>query len=178
MPIRRVPTWSPWLFLLLLGAGCGESPGGKAASPAAPRWPSAEARTLQEGHAPTPFTAPQIRDGCRSGRVATFRVESEAQGDGLLVFRYDDADEEGVTLTISFLDAARRPKSEPDSSRRTWEALQSNASFPAGSTRIRDEVVDVPGGASPASSTRCAIPGPRSCVGTTSPARSPACPSA
>lgn len=131
----------------LLGAGCGDEPSASREPSLEARWPSAEERTLRDGHAPTPFTADQIRDGCRSGRRSTFFTESEADGRGFLVFLFEGADAEGVTFTVEFLDEKRQPKRVPQGMRTTWQELQSHASFPSGRTTVRDEIVDVPAGA-------------------------------
>ncbi len=134
------------VLVTLLHAGCGEEATSPPASSPGTRWPTAEARTLREGHAPTPFTADQIRQGCPSGRTSTFFTESEAEGRGFLVIRFERADAEGVTTTVEFLDEQRQRRRAPSMQRATWEQLQLHASFPLATTTVRDEVVEVPAG--------------------------------
>lgn len=134
------------ILAALLHAGCGgDAPPPSPSSPDT-RWPTAEARTLQEDHAPTPFTADQIRKGCPSGRTSTFFTESEADGRGFLVIRFERADAEGVTTTVEFLDEQRQRIRASPMQRATWGELQRHASFPLATTTVRDEVVEVPAG--------------------------------
>ena len=132
-------------LLALAVAGCGGD-SVSSSDPSPPAWPSAQARTMKAGHAPTPFTPDQIREGCPSGRVSTFSFESAERGKGLLVFRFEDADAEGVSFTVEVLDEKRKSVAPARTSRSTWADLQSHASHEAAHTHVRDEVVEVPAG--------------------------------
>ncbi|MDJ0976591.1 MAG: hypothetical protein QNJ98_19195 [Planctomycetota bacterium] len=114
---------------------------------AKPTWPSAAARTMKEGHAPTPYTAAQIRDGSPTGRETRFRLEAAGAPKMVQVFRFHDSDAEGTVLEVEVLDgegnvlsAARRMPKQP------WTALQSHASFPADQTDITEESLETAGG--------------------------------
>ena len=120
---------------LLLFAACGKSD-----------WPSEEERTLEQGHAPTPYTAAQIRDGCPSGRVCTFRIESDGGFSIVKRYRYLEADDQGVTIEASLEGSGPGGNQAPSKSRSNWRELQRHASFPADSTKISDQEVQTPAG--------------------------------
>ena len=106
-------------------------------------WPGEEERTLEEGHAPTPYTEEQLRDGCPSGRVCVFEIESAG---GFVIkkrYRYLDADEQGVTLEVAVEGPGQKPASK---SRATWRELRKHASFPKESTRIEEQMVETKAG--------------------------------
>ena len=76
---------------LVLLSGCGErDPEGAATVP----WPSEDARRMRPEHAPTPFTAEQIRAACPVGRRSTFRVEMPGRTPFLQTFHFTAADDE------------------------------------------------------------------------------------
>lgn len=107
---------------------------------------AADPRRLRPDHLPTPFTAEQIRAGCRPGRELRMRIERSGQDPIIRVVRYLVGDEitavqetweestDGVTLR------------EPEVSRETWLELQEHASFPAASTVVADETIEIPAG--------------------------------
>lgn len=120
---------------LLILAACGKSD-----------WPSEKERTLEEGHAPTPYTAAQIRDGCPSGRVCTFRLDSAGGYSMIKRYRYLEADDQGVTIEASVEASGPGRSQAPSTSRSNWRELQRHASFPADSTKISDQEVQTPAG--------------------------------
>ena len=103
-------------------------------------------RRLHPGDLPTPFTADEIRDGCRPGRELRMRIERAGQDPIIRVVRYLVGDEttaiqetweesvDGVTLR------------EPEVHREMWLDLQDHASFPADSTVVADETIEIPAG--------------------------------
>ena len=116
-------------------------------SVAKPTWPSALKRTMKEGHAPTPYTATQIRDASPTGRETRFRLEAQGAPKMVQVFRFHDSDAAGTVLEVEVLDPegnvlspARRLPKQP------WSALQSHASYPAVETVITEEQVETAGG--------------------------------
>jgi len=120
---------------LLMAAACGKAD-----------WPSEEERTLEEGHAPTPYTAEQIRDGCPSGRVCEFKIESAGGYEVTKRYRFFDADDHGVVIEATVLGPAAGGNQAPAKSRASWRELQSHASFPADSTQISNQQVETPAG--------------------------------
>ncbi|GAA1423809.1 hypothetical protein [Agrococcus citreus] len=102
-----------------------------------------DARVLGPGLAPTPFTAAEIREGCRDGRSVLVRTEL----DGLTSYHCDSfaaGDAEGCELTQVVTDASGTPVDEPRPSRVTWRELQEHAAFPADATTVEPERVATP----------------------------------
>lgn len=90
-------------------------------------------RVLHPGHAPTPFTADEIRRNCPPGRTLTARTEAAGEPDRVDVTVFVETDEEGALL-----------QSNGREHRVTWRELQGHASFPAVATTISEEVVEIP----------------------------------
>lgn len=88
---------------------------------------------LHPGHAPTPFTAEEIRQGCPTGRTVTARTEAAGEPDGVDVTVFLVTDEVGAVL-----------ESNGTAHRVTWRDLQSHASFPADVTSIDHDLVEIP----------------------------------
>lgn len=120
------------------------------AAPAAavePEWPSAEARTMKDGHAPTPYTADQIRVGCPVGRLSKFRMEAEGAPQMIQVMYFVENDVTGAVLEVSVTDAKGNTLSAPKRTPKSpWPVFQSHASFPADQTTISEETIETEGG--------------------------------
>jgi hypothetical protein len=88
---------------------------------------------VQTGHAPTPFTADEIRQGCPAGRAVTARTEAAGEPDRVDLTVFTETDDVGALL-------------ESNGQRHfvTWRDLQAHASFPAAMTSISEEVVEIP----------------------------------
>lgn len=112
-------------------------------------------RVLEPGTAPTPFTAEEIRDGCRAGKTIRVRIEVAGEEPMLRQNRYLELDDEGATLERTLLSVDGSPTSEPEADRVTWRDLQSHASFPAAVTTIEPERIETPMESSTACATRC-----------------------
>ncbi len=97
---------------------------------------------LEPGHAPTPFTADEIRDGCPAGRTIRLRVHVADQTSFLRVSRFVDCDETGATMEGFRLSLDGAPLGESEVRRVTWSELQSHASFPAEVTTIAPERIE------------------------------------
>jgi hypothetical protein len=105
-----------------------------------------ESNRMEPDHAPTPFSAEQIRKGCPRNRKIVFQVEAFEQP---LVFQ---------TLTfvsvyegkVVFEAVTTGTDGKRIGSRRmttgTWKDLQSHASFPQAQTKIQKESYTVPAG--------------------------------
>jgi hypothetical protein len=87
---------------------------------------------LIPGHAPTPFTAEEIRRGCPEGRTVITRTVSP-EGTTTSTSRFTRCDEEGTTLVGG--NGAHRV---------SWVDLQRHASFPADVTTIDEERITTP----------------------------------
>jgi hypothetical protein len=99
---------------------------------------------LGPGLAPTPFTADEIRDGCRPGRLIT--VEATAGGQTTRsTNRYLSGDDEGGELEQAVRDASGAVV-EREVERVTWAELQAHAAFPADRTTVERARLDTPMG--------------------------------
>jgi len=87
-------------------------------------------RVLHPGHAPTPFTAEEIRRGCPTGRAVTARTEAAGEPDRVDLTVFVATDPDGAVM-----------ESNGQQHRVTWRELQGHASFPAEATTISEEVV-------------------------------------
>ena len=108
---------------------------------------SADSHVLEAGHAPTPFTAAEIRNATRVGKSITRRVESAGAEPFLLISTYVECDEAGATLERSRRSLDGAPLDEPQVMTTTWLDLQRHASFPAGDTTIEPERIETAIGA-------------------------------
>ena len=97
---------------------------------------------LEPGHAPTPFTADEIRIGCPTGRTIRLRVDLEGEASFQRVSRYVDCDQTGATLERFGLTLDGAPLGETEADRVTWLELQAHASFPAEITTIDPDRID------------------------------------
>lgn len=108
-----------------------------AAAAAPPAVPSGAEHVMQEGHAPTPFSAREIREGCPDGRRVRFRT---TPGPDAAPFetelRFVDGDAEAVMVENIRLGADGLPIGEPRGRRSPWEELQAHASFPSAGVTI------------------------------------------
>ena len=99
---------------------------------------------LGPGLAPTPFTADEIRAGCRPGRFIT--VEATVDGQTTRsTNRFLSADDEGGDVEHTVLDAAGAVV-EREVGRATWAELQAHAAFPAERTATERVRLDTPMG--------------------------------
>jgi hypothetical protein len=97
---------------------------------------------LAPGHAPTPFTAEEIRAGCPTGRTIRLRVHVEGETPFHRVSRFLECDGSGATLERSRLSLDGSLLAEPDVDRVSWRDLQAHASFPANDTTIGPERIE------------------------------------
>jgi hypothetical protein len=99
---------------------------------------------LQPGHAPTPFTADEIRRGCPQGRTIRLLVEAEGAPPLISTRRYVSVDEDGATIERERFTADGAPLGDATTERETWLELQAHASFPADRTAITRERIETP----------------------------------
>ncbi len=98
---------------------------------------------LDPGHAPTPFTAEQIRARSTGGRVKHVRVESDGEPAVVRRIRFVDCDTEGATVERALLSDDGTP-GPVERQRVAWLDLQRHASFPAERTEIVPEQIENP----------------------------------
>ena len=101
---------------------------------------------LQPGHAPTPFTADQIRKACPDGHFRKYRVEVEGKPAFFRILRFEKGTPRSTGFVSQQLDAKGRPFGEQRRTRALWKVLQAHASFPEPATRIRTVSLTTPAG--------------------------------
>jgi len=101
---------------------------------------------LQPDHLPTPFTAAEIREGCRPGRMVRSLVVEGGGEPYVHVTQFVAADETGADQDSWTETPDGRRLTEPRRRRSTWLEFQGHASMPAASTTIEPETIDIPAG--------------------------------
>jgi hypothetical protein len=101
---------------------------------------------LQPDHAPTPFTASEIRDGCPEGRTIGLLIEAAGAPPHRRTNRFVECDEEGAVVERTRFDMDGRPLGPPERARSTWLEMQGHASTPADRTTIDPSVLESPMG--------------------------------
>lgn len=107
---------------------------------------ASEAYVLEPGHAPTPFTAAEIRAATAPGLTIETVTEEGGRVVGRSRTRFVACDDEGTEIEHVALDATGDPVAEPRVARATWDELQAHASFPAAITRRTSQMVELPVG--------------------------------
>lgn len=105
-----------------------------------------EAHRLQADHAPTPFSAAEIRAGCQPPRTIRLRVEPAGQAAFERVNRFVEADLDGALQETQRFSLDGAPLDEPIRQRATWLGFQEHASFPERLTTISEESIELPAG--------------------------------
>lgn len=105
-----------------------------------------DANKMRADHAPTPFSADEIREGCPEGRSVKYEL---ALGNGKKQFRvitFTGNSATSAKMESVVLDAAGKPLGTAQVGEASWKDLQSHASFPATQTRITSESRTTPAG--------------------------------
>jgi hypothetical protein len=107
---------------------------------------TADPHLLRPDHRPTPFTADEIRLGCQPGRTIRMLVIQPGEEPVVRVTRFASGDAEGAEQEHwqETPDGARL--TETERRRSTWLGFQGHASFPADTTEIDEETIDIPAG--------------------------------
>jgi hypothetical protein len=105
--------------------------------------PVEDPRRMQPDHAPTPYTADEIREACGEGRKDTYRIESGTEVK-TRVATFVKCDAEGADMEAT--DTKADGTSTTTKGHGTWKQFQSHASFPEGATKITEETIEVPAG--------------------------------
>jgi hypothetical protein len=101
---------------------------------------------LHPGHAPTPFTAAEIRDRCPAGRTMRLRVEPEEGEAYERRIRFVEVDEAGAVQEFTRLSASGDAVGDVVTHRSTWLDLQEHASYPAERASIEPDELELPFG--------------------------------
>jgi hypothetical protein len=105
-----------------------------------------EKNRMKPDHAPTPFSAAEIRDGCPNGRTIKHRIEMAGKPDTFRVFTFINGDRQSTSFQSMTLDMAGKQVEEKQTARAKWEELRTHASFPQAMTQISTESYTTPAG--------------------------------
>jgi hypothetical protein len=134
---------APMLALaLVLSSGCGSPARPLQGFPAG--WPSDAERTLEPDHAPTAYTAAQIRTGCGTGRTIVFREVAGTEGPSFRWFKFTGGTAEQAEFAVAQSPSATEEPAKWTPIHAPWAGLQSHGSFPKAQTLIAFERVDTP----------------------------------
>lgn len=98
---------------------------------------------LNPDHAPTPFTAEEIRAGCPEGRTIRLSITGEG-GSHTRVIRFVAVGEDGALQESSAFTEEGEPLGEPTTDWTSWSDLQKHASFSRALTSIEPEALSTP----------------------------------
>ena len=106
----------------------------------------ADPHIVTPGHAPTPFTAAEIRGGCPAGRTIRLLVEPAGEPPFVREIRFLTSTEEWAEQSSDrlALDGTVVEHGEPE--RVGWDRLQAHASFPREAVAITSESVTIHAG--------------------------------
>lgn len=99
---------------------------------------------MAPGHAPTPFTADEIRAGNPPGRTIRLIVEVAGDPTYLRQTRFTAGDLEGSTQEMARIAADGEPLEAAEVVRSSWRDLQGHASFPLGVVTVEPDTIDSP----------------------------------
>lgn len=106
--------------------------------------PAEDPRRLKPDHAPTPYTADEIRDACPEGRVSVFRTEGKGKV-AISTITFLKCDEKGAEMEFS-VGPENAPPLQTNRNTAAWKDLQAHASFPEKVTKITEETIEIPAG--------------------------------
>lgn len=92
-----------------------------------------------------PFSAEQIRAATQVGRSYTFKVEEAGKAPTYMRMEFTRVDDEGVTIARTVIDDMGEDAGAM-TGESTWDELVAHASYPAASTEIEQDTVEVPAG--------------------------------
>ncbi len=104
-----------------------------------------EANRMRPDHAPTPYTAEQIREACGEGRTDAFRLEKAGEKPWTYTIKFLKGDREAAEVeSLNTADDGTVVSRSKD--RQMWVDFQTHASFPELDTKITEEAIEVPAG--------------------------------
>ena len=104
--------------------------------------PPDDPNIVQPGHAPTPFTAAEIREGCPAGRSVGMLIEPRDGDPYLTINTFVTVDDESADTEVKSLTMDGEEIDPPVQMRTKWEEFQAHASFPEEQTEIAVETLD------------------------------------
>lgn len=101
-------------------------------------------RVVDPGHAPTPFTADEIREGSPDGRTVLVQHDFPNADPQFWKTRFVSSDETGPEVVNQQVEADGTPIGSETKMRVTWDELQAHASFPKEVTTIEETTTRTP----------------------------------
>lgn len=102
---------------------------------------------MQEGHAPTPFTAAQLREGLPSGSIRRFQMDRPQGPLMIQTMKFTGSDAEGTEVEMSVTDVDGKPMGTSHrAGKRPWTFFQSHASYPLEHTTITEATIETKAG--------------------------------
>jgi hypothetical protein len=98
---------------------------------------------LHPDHAPTPFTAEEIRAGCPAGRTIRLSIRGDGESH-TRVIRFVAVSEHGASRESHAYTGEGESLGEPTIDWTAWTDLQEHASFPQAATSIEPEALTTP----------------------------------
>ncbi len=104
------------------------------------------ANRMKPDHAPTPFSAAEIRDANKPGTRIKFRIEVPGKPLTYMHFFFIEGDEKNSRLTSFNTDKDGKLMGKKETAVSTWKELQAHASFPEAETKITGKAFKGPMG--------------------------------
>lgn len=101
---------------------------------------------MKPDHAPTPFSAKDIRKGCPTGRTSKYLIEIAGNPNSFQIVSFTKSDKDGTDFESISLDQEEKQVGEKQTARARWDELQFHASFPETDTQITSESYATPAG--------------------------------
>ena len=105
-----------------------------------------EQNRMEPDHAPTPFSAEEIREGCPTGRTSKYLIEVAGNPNSFQLMSFTNSDKDGTDFESITLDNEGTQTGEKKAAGARWDELQSHASFPETDTLIKSEFYTTPVG--------------------------------
>jgi hypothetical protein len=105
---------------------------------------TSDPHVVEPGHAPTPFTADEIRRGCPQGRTIRLLVEAAGEQPLVRTITFKECNDAGAVQERAQATLEGDQLSPVQTPRSSWEELQAHASFPAEQTQIDPVTLQTP----------------------------------
>jgi hypothetical protein len=105
---------------------------------------TSDPHVVEPGHAPTPFTADEIRRGCPQGRTIQLLVEVTGEQPLVRTISFRECDDDGAVQERAQAPLEGDQLSPAQTQKSSWDELQAHASFPAELTQIDPVTLQTP----------------------------------
>ncbi len=105
-----------------------------------------DSNRTQPDHAPTPYSADDIRRACGPGRRNTYRIEAKGEQPYLMATEWFGGGAKTGEASFTKLDLDGETVAGPGRTEMEWRDLQKHASYPGDVTTIEETTVEVGAG--------------------------------